>query len=333
MDPPKRNWVDWVAFRKWYQMGLVRFLWCLDPPYFGYTDEDVVEASEVLSLVESSHLRAALVNIRNVASGWTTKHCFFSVILLGETHLFNIAKMYFTIGRYDSLKKHCKACCTEVYLGKYCISLKTYYKNMSFFFFRVKLKVREALCSQNPSHLRLDEGAKAALKAVPGLQVGRCYKTASRHGCIYQWQMFDPQPPAGPRSLSHSGGRQCQHQEFFGKLPSHMFFFVDGKSGCNSERKKSTQLAGTPRLMSRQSAERFGVRFVSKRQRRGDSGDIYSHEYVECIGNTVYLCWGVAGFKNWGVTCGCHMMSFQLEAAARLQSRMEWKRSFLRRLE
>lgn len=109
--------------------------------------------------------------------------------------------------------------------------------------------------------------------------------------------MFDPlAPPAGPRSLSHSGGRQCQHQEFFGKLPSQVFF-VDGKSGCNSERKKSTRLAGTPRLMSRQSAERFGsVRFDS-RQRRGDSGDIYSHEYVECIGNTVCPCWGVAGFK------------------------------------
>ena len=229
MDPPKRNW---VAFRKWYQMGLARFLWCLDPPYFGYTDEDVVEAGEVLSLVESSHLRAALVNIRNVASAWTTIHSFFSVILLGETHLFNIAKMYFTIGRYDSLKKHCNACCTEVYLGN------TVYLWKHEVFFRVKLKVLEALCSQNPSHLRLDEGAKAALKAVPGLQVGQCYPTASRHGCIYQWQMFDPlAPPAGPRSLSHSGGRQCQHQEFFGKLPSHVFF-VDGKSECNSEREK-----------------------------------------------------------------------------------------------
>ena len=113
-------------------------------------------------------------------------------------------------------------------------------------FFWVKLKVREALCSQNPSHLRLDEGAKAALKAVPGLQVGQCYPTASRHGCIYRWQMFDPlAPPAGPGSLSHSGGRQCQHQEFFGKLPSQVFC-VDGKSGCNSERTSQEPLGLCP---------------------------------------------------------------------------------------
>lgn len=158
-------------------------------------------------------------------------------------------------------------------------------------FFWVKLKVREALCSQNPSHLRLDEGAKAALKAVPGLQVGQCYPTASRHGCIYQWQMFDPlAPPAGPRSLSHSGGRQCQHQEFFGKLPSHVFF-VDGTSGCNSEREKIHTAHRNPSayVQTKCREVRFGsVRFVS-RQRRGDSGDIFSsHEYAECIGKTVY---------------------------------------------
>ena len=58
---------------------------------------------------------------------------FFSVILLGETHLFNIAKMYFTIGRYDSVKKHCNACCTEVYLGNTVYLWKHIIKTRGFF--------------------------------------------------------------------------------------------------------------------------------------------------------------------------------------------------------
>ena len=103
---------------------------------------------------------------------------------------------------------------------------------------------------------RLDEGAKAALKAVPGLQVAWAYdelpwihlfsgclspKTAGRVWKSFtQWWKTMPASGVSENSRWH--------------------FFLGGRknSGLLTPNCAITHSAGTPQLMSRPSAERFG---------------------------------------------------------------------------